>query len=127
MEQTYSNFVTPPDFVKDQFPSVLIVDADWNDIDNLAIWCKTAPVSLNVYVYSDVMLDEVWLAEAINSVDNIIVNTAASAVDHIKNQLLKASNVYYYGDKTFLGNDRKITGVLDYFIKTYGWCTSYEL
>jgi hypothetical protein len=120
MTQHYSNFVTPPDFVDDNFPSVLIIDADWNDIDTLALWCKTAPLNLNVYIYSDIMLDEIWLAQAINSVDTIILNTANSAVDHIKKQLLKAPNVYYYGNKSFLANKQKIESPMDFFIKNYG-------
>lgn len=120
MTQHYSNFVTPPDFVDDEFPSVLIIDADWNDIDNLALWCKTAPVNLNIYIYSDIMLNETWLAQAINTVDTIIMNTANSAVDHVKNQLLKAQNVWYYGDKSFLANKQKLQAPLDYFINTYG-------
>lgn len=118
--QAYSNFVTPPDFVNDEFPSVLIIDADWMDIENIALWCKTAPVNLNIYIYSDIMLDEEWLAGAINSVDIIILNTQKSAVDHIKNQLLKGPKTWYYGEHTFLANDRKLNTPLDYFVKTYG-------
>lgn len=120
MAEPYSNFITPPSSVTDDFPSVLIIDADWNDIDSVAIWCKTASVSLNIYLYSDIMLDEIWLAESINKADNIIMNIAPSAVDHIKRELVKAPNVWYYGDKTFLGNDRKIAGVMDWFITRYG-------
>jgi hypothetical protein len=120
MAQHYSNFVTPPDHVTDPFPSVLIIDADWNDIDSLAIWCKTATVSLNIYLYSDIMLNEIWLAETINRVDHVIMNIEPSAVDHIKRELIKAPNVWYYGDKTFLGNDRKVNQLLDWFISQYG-------
>lgn len=120
MAEPYSNFITPPSSVTDEFPSVLIIDADWNDIDSVAIWCKTASVSLNIYLYSDIMLDEAWLAGAINKADNVIMNIAPGAVDHIKRDLIKASNVWYYGDKTFLGNDRKIAGVMDWFITRYG-------
>ena len=119
--QAYSNFVTPPDFVTDEFPSVLIIDADWMEIENIALWCKTAPVNLNIYIYSDIMPDEEWLAGAINSVDTIILNTQKSAVDHIKNQLIKGPKTWYYGDQTFLANDRKLNTPLDYFVKTYGW------
>jgi hypothetical protein len=117
--QAYSNFITPPDFVKDDFPTVLIIDADWNHIDNIALWCKTAPVSLNVYIYIDIMLDEEWLVHAINQSQTIIVNMEPSAVDHIKKQLLKADNVWYYGPNTFLGNPRKIQNPLDWFVTTH--------
>jgi hypothetical protein len=117
--QAYSNFITPPDFVKDDFPTVLIIDADWNHIDSIALWCKTAPVSLNIYIYIDIMLDEEWLVNAINQSKTIIMNTESSAIDHIKKQLLKADNVWYYGPHTFLGNPRKIQNPLDWFVTTH--------
>ena len=120
MVQPYSNFVTPPDFVKDEFPSILIVDADWVDIEAIALWCKTSPVNLNIYIYSDIMLDEVWLGTAINLVETIIMNTQTSAVDHVKKHLLKSPKTWYYGDKTFLGNSQKINKPLEWFVKQYG-------
>jgi len=120
MAEPYSNFVTPPDFVKDQHPNVLIVDADWIHIDSIALWCKTADVSLNIYIYQDIMLDEPWLMQVINSTDVIIMNPASSAIDHIKRHLIKNPKCWYYGDKTFLGNDRKLETPLDYFVRTYG-------
>ena len=114
------NFVTPPDFVDNDFPSVLIVDADWNDVESIALWCKTASVNLNVYVYSDIMLDEEWLSQAMNKCDTIVVNMANSAVDHIKKHMIKSTKTWYYGDKTFLGNNKKINLPVDYFVNTYG-------
>jgi hypothetical protein len=120
MTQNYSNFVTPPDFVKEDNPSILIVDADWVDIETVALWCKTAPANLNIYIYSDIMLDEVWLAQSINRVGTIIVNMQSSAVDHIKKDLIKGPNTWYYGDMNFLGNDRKLQKPIDWFIKHYG-------
>jgi hypothetical protein len=115
MEQ-YSNFITPPDFVKDEFPTVLIVDADWIDVESVALWCKTAPKSYNIYIYSDIMMDEVWLADAINSCNTVIINMEHSAVDHIKRQLIKASNCWYYGGAKFLGNPKNIDKPLNWFI-----------
>jgi len=116
----YSNFITPPDFVDNKLHSILIVDADWNDIESIALWCKTAPVSLNVYIYSDIMLDEEWLIQAMNLAQTIVVNMAPSAVDHIKKQMIKAEKTWYYGEMNFLGNTRKVNLPIDYFVKTYG-------
>lgn len=120
MTQNYSNFVTPPDYVKESNPSILIVDADWVDIESVALWCKTAPLNLNIYIYSDIMLDELWLAGAINQVDTIILNMQSTVVDQIKRDLIKGPHTWYYGDANFLGNDRKITKPIDWFLKTYG-------
>jgi hypothetical protein len=118
--QYYSNFITPPDFVDNDFPSVLIVDADWNDVESVALWCKTAPINLNIYVYSDIMLDEEWLMDAMNRCQIILVNMATSAVDHMKKHMIKSDKTWYYGDKTFLGNKNKISLPIDYFVRTYG-------
>jgi hypothetical protein len=48
------------------------------------------------------------------------MNPESSAVSHIKRQLIKNPKTWYYGDKTFLGNDRKLDTPLDYFVRTYG-------
>ena len=114
--ENYSNFITPPDFVDEQHTSVLIIDSDWTDIETLAMWCKTAPKSYNIYIYSDIMLDEEWLASAINSVNCVIVNTEDSAVTRVKNQLIKADNCWYYGPKKFLANPRQIKKPMEWFI-----------
>jgi hypothetical protein len=118
--QHYSNFVTPPDFVTDDKPSILIIDADWVDVESVALWCKTAPVDLNIYIYVDIMLDEVWLAETLNRVQTIIVNMDSSPVDHIKRELIKGPDTWYYNSQPFLGNKNKILKPIDYFLKQYG-------
>jgi hypothetical protein len=116
MADQYSNFVTPPDFVEDPHTSVLIIDADWADIEDIALWCKTAPKSYNIYIYSDIMMDEIWLAHAINSVNIVVLNTEDSAVKDIKTQLLQAGNVWYYGEHTFRGNKQKLGKPIEWFI-----------
>lgn len=114
--EPYSNFITPPDFVDTANTSVLIVDAAWDDVETLALWCKEAHQSYNIYIYSDIMLDEAWLADAINAVDVVIVNTEDSAVSHVKNQLIKAANCWYYGPKKFLGNKQRMERPIDWFM-----------
>jgi hypothetical protein len=116
MANQYSNFVTPPDFIDEDKPGVLIIDADWSDIETVALWCKTAPRDYNIYIYSDIMMDEIWLAQAINSVDVVILNTEDSAVKHVKTQLLQAENVWYYGPHTFRTNTQKLGKPIEWFI-----------
>ena len=115
MEQ-YSNFITPPDHSEDPHINVLLIDADWLEVEAVAMWCKTANRSYNVYLYSDIMLDEEWLALTINRMDHIIVNMADSAISQVKGQLLKGTHTWYYGPRTFLGNKQKIERPLDWFI-----------
>lgn len=120
MTAPYCNFLTPPSNTKDKFSSVIIIDADWNDVDSVAIWCKTASVCLNIYLYHENMLDEPWLINAVNISDHLIINTCASSIDHIKKPLLKTPHAWYYGKENFLGNSQRVTGVLDWFVKHHG-------
>jgi hypothetical protein len=118
MEEPYSNFITPPDFVDDDSrPSVIVIDAAWDDIEVLALWCKTADRSYNIYIYSDVMLDEEWLVNSINRCQYVILNTEDSDVTHIKNKLIKAPNCWYYGPKKFLANSQRINRPIDWFLQ----------
>jgi len=113
----YSNFITPPDFVADELPTVLIVDADWNDVETIAMFCKATPHQFNVYLYTDIMLDEEWLNKAISLAHAIIINTQESACTKIKNQLLKDPRTWYYGPQKFLANSNKISSPLEFFSK----------
>lgn len=114
----HSNLITTPDFSTDEFPNVLIVDASPNEIEDIAYWCRTAPMSLNVYIYNTDMNDETWLERAESIVTHILINVDAPAM--YKNLLLKDSRASYWGNKTMIGNDREVVGPLDFFIGTYG-------
>ena len=117
MEQTFSNFITPPDFVDNANPSVLLIDASWDDVETIALWCQNANDCYNVYMYSDIMLDEQWLNEAITRVDAIVLNTEKSDCTQIKNTLIKDARTWYYGPSRYLGNPRQLGAPLEFFIK----------
>lgn len=113
----HSNFVTPPDFVNDPLVNVLVIDADWIDVENIAYWCKTAPVCYNIYVYNDTMNNNEWLEQAIPRCDYIVVNSLETSLTQIKNTLLKDSKTWYYGPNHYLGNSQQLSTPLDFFIK----------
>jgi hypothetical protein len=114
---SYSNFITPPDFVDESKHSVLIMDASWDDIETLAIWCQNVDTYFNVYVYEDIAGEEEWLMEVAKRVDSIIINSRAGSADACKHLLLKTDKVFYYGPKNYLRTDNRIETPIDYFIQ----------
>jgi hypothetical protein len=114
--QNHSNFITPPDFVDDPLLNVLVIDADWIDVENLAYWCKTAPACYNVYVYNDSMNNVDWLEKAIHQVDYIVINSVVTEITPTKNTLLKDPRTWYYGPNQYLGNTQQLSNPLDFFI-----------
>jgi len=115
--QMQSNFVTPPDFVDNTNPNVLVIDADWEDVENVALWAQHSVANYNVYLYTDIMLDDAWLDRAIEQAHVIIVNTAPSDCSPRKNQLISDTRTWYYGPREFLGNPRQLSTPLDFFIQ----------
>jgi hypothetical protein len=116
MANPHSNIITPPDFVDENTDSVVIVDGEWPDIEDIALWCKTAPKSYDLYIYQDIMLEPEWLMQSINRAKIIIVNMADSSISDLKKDLLQAPNVWYYGTGKFLANPRHLGKPLDWFI-----------
>ena len=108
----YSNFITPPDFVEDDFHTVTVVDASPKDVELLGQIAKGTNNAYNVYLYHQGMDDTAWLAKAIEKSDAVIVNTS----DPYNNEdLCKNSNVYYYGSKTYITDATKVDTPFDYF------------
>ena len=44
-QNLYCNIITPPsDAPEDQFPSVLIFDAEWDAIEDIVLWCRAPAI-----------------------------------------------------------------------------------
>lgn len=113
----HSNFITPPDFVDNDLPTVVVIDASWDDVENLALYCQKSTYVYNVYLYQDVMFDIEWLNQAVARAHAIIMNSENSACTQDKNKLLKDSRTWYYGPNRYLGNNNQLSGLLEFFIK----------
>ncbi len=112
----YSNFITPPDsLIEDERHTILIVDSDWPEIEDVAMFCKTSKKFYNVHVYRADMDNEIWLVEQAEKSEFVIVNTADSAASKIKDRLVEQPNTFYYGPKNFLANTKKIAAPIDFF------------
>jgi len=113
----YSNFITPPDFVEDQFHTVTVVNASTEEVELLGRMCKGSDDQFNLYLYRSEMNDYVWLRKAVEISDAIIVNT--SITDNILEELLLLDKTYYYGGKSFLVKANKVDNVFHYFAIRY--------
>lgn len=107
----HSNLITPPDIVHNDLHSVLIVDPDLNEIDDVIKFCQYSDINFNVYVYTPNMDNASWLAQAADASNTIIVN---SRTDNYKDLCL-LEKTYYYGEKNYLENQNKILDPLYYF------------
>jgi hypothetical protein len=106
-----SNLVTPPDLLDNEMHSVLLVDPEQDDLDAVIKFCQYAEQVFNVYVYTPNMTNLDWLSQAASTSDAIIVNSRS---DNYK-ELCLLDKTYYYGDKHYLENQRKILDPLQYF------------
>lgn len=108
----YSNFVTPPDFVEDNLPTVTLIDCDDAAIESIARLCAVGDECFNVYVYRSDMNDKPWLDRAIDLSEAVILNLQNQDLEY----LCANKKTYYYGAETFLCPATKITIPDEYFI-----------
>ena len=113
----YSNFITPPDIIENDLPTVLVVDASWDDIETLALYCQNSTYLYNVYLYQDIMFDTEWLEKVAKYSHAIIINSENSACTQEKNRFLKDPKTWYYGPNRYLGNTNNLDSLLDFFVK----------
>lgn len=114
----HSNFITPPDFVNDDNYSVLVIDATWDEVETIALWCQSASNQCyNVYLYNDLMDDREWLSQAISCSNAIVMNTVESNCQEVKNTLVKDSRMWYYGPSRYLANTNRLEKPLDFFVQ----------
>jgi hypothetical protein len=114
--EEFSNIITPPDFVKNKQHSVVIVDPEWTEVEDVAFYLKTSKRAYNVYVYRSEMNNEEWLSKVKAKTLHIIVNTINNDGSTVKDKLAVSKNAFYYGPKNFLMNKNKIEKPIDYFI-----------
>jgi hypothetical protein len=118
LEETnnYSNIITPPDFPSDPYHSVLLIDPEWSEIEDIAFFLKTASTSFNVFIYRSEMNDSNWLTSAVDKVESIVVNTVVNENSPTKDKLAATPKAFYYGPKNFLVNKNQLSKPIDYFV-----------
>jgi hypothetical protein len=113
----HSNFITPPDLVENDLPTVLVVDASWDEIETLALYCQHCTYLYNIYIYHDVMFETNWLQKIFERAHIVIINSEPSACTQEKNKFLKDARTWYYGPNKYLGNTNQLESLIQFFIK----------
>lgn len=116
----FSNIITPPDFVETRAYTVLLIDPEWTEVEDVAFYLKTAKEAYNVYVYRSEMDDSTWFERAVSKSQHIILNTINNDKSIIKDKMATnkttSKRTSYYGPKNYLMNPNRIEKPIDYFI-----------
>ena len=115
--ESFSNIVTPPDFVKTRGYDILVIDPEWSEIEDIAFFLKTSDEVFNVYVYRTEMNDPAWLKKVAAKSIAVVINTVNTECSVIKDKLAVKAENYYYGHKNFLMNQaHHIKKPVDFFV-----------
>ncbi len=104
-QQTNSRFITYPSIEPKSSNShtVLIVDADTEDIINIGMFCKVSSKNYDVYLYKQDTGDLEWLNHINSTIDSTLIKEPSSV------QMTGVKNVHRVGDQN------EIKNLLDYF------------
>lgn len=80
-----AKFISAPDKLPtNDRRKLLIVDADWRDIEALGLLCMTQNVELDFFLYGPTAIDKEWLSNASEAATVIIVNNKDDTDRHIE-------------------------------------------
>lgn len=113
----YSNFITPPDFVEDNFHTVTVVNATNEEVELLGRMCKGSDDQFNIYLYKPEMDDLDWLKKAVHLSDAVIVNT--NNLTQTLEDLLVLDKTYYFGTNNYIAKAQQVENVFQYFARRY--------
>lgn len=80
-----AKFITSPD----KLPSndrnkLLIVDADWHDMEAVAVLCMTRNINLDFYIFGPTSIDTEWLDNAACVANTILINNKEDTERHLE-------------------------------------------
>ncbi len=112
-----ARFISAPDKLPAADPEeihtkILIVDANWRDIEAIAFLCMTRQVKYDFYLFGPTSIDLKWLDHAADEAESILINGASTGrhVD-IKENLSKLEKSIVLGE----GNKLKLP--MDFIVK----------
>lgn len=104
-QQTNSRFITYPSIEPKSTNShtVLVIDADTEDIINIGMFCKVSSKNYDVYLYKQDIGNLEWLSHISSIIDSTLIKEPSAV------QISGVTNVHRIGDQNDLKN------LLDYF------------
>jgi|SRR6056300_1500579 len=103
MDNENSRIITYPSQVEKKHHTVLIVDIDNADIENIGLFCMSSQKNYDIYLYDEIINDLVWLADVSNNVDQTLINFSSN-VKITTNQV------------SMFGKTSEYASPIDYFI-----------
>lgn len=97
-----AKFISAPDKLPtNDRRKMLIVDADWRDIEALGLLCMTQNVEWDFFLYGPTSIDKEWLDHAVEDAHLIIMNNNEDSDRHIneKTKLKGNDKVVSFGAK----------------------------
>lgn len=86
-----SQFITYPDIIENtQNFSILLIDANQTEIENVGLFCKTADIGFDIYLYREEINDLQWLSKVEPKVHCILISNNS-------NVSVMAEDVLYFG------------------------------
>lgn len=86
-----SQFITYPDIIENtQNFSILLIDANQTEIENVGLFCKTADHGFDIYLYREEINDLQWLSKVQTKVHTILISNQSKVT-------IMAEDVLYYG------------------------------
>lgn len=111
-----AKFITAPDKIPtNDRDTMLIVDAEWRDIESLGLLCMTRNIDMDFYLFGPTSIDVGWLNHAAEAADVILINNKSNRHIDIKENLNKNSKAKSLGAAA----DRHPTP-LDYIVEQLG-------
>lgn len=104
-QQTNSRFITYPSVEPKSSNShtLLIINADTEDIINIGMFCKVSSKNYDVYLYNQEVDDLAWLSHINANLDCTLIKEPSTIVINI------SDNVHR------VGKDQSMANLLDYF------------
>jgi hypothetical protein len=102
--QANSRFITYPSTVeKSNNHTVVLIDADTDDVENLVLFCQNSIKNYDVYLYRHDLHDLEWLAHITDNCDMALINNSSGVTITNLDALIR------------YGGDTETVSPLDYF------------
>lgn len=108
-----SNLITPPDILKNGLHSIVLIDPEQIEVDEIIRYCQHSFEAYNIYVYTPNMSNLEWLTQAVNACDAVIVNTRTDDYKY----LWLLDKTYHYGPRILVENSKKLIDPVHYFVQ----------
>jgi len=89
---TTSRFITYPSTVNKENNTVVLIDADVDDVERIGLFCKTSKRDHDIYLYRGDLHDLEWLNSICKQADVILINDVSQVTIQNSNSAIRYGN-----------------------------------